>query len=103
MYDQREKAQRDYKWAITGAREEGREEVKLAGKIQLLQQLLEETPTSDTELLRQDIGALTTQLAGLQKRLRDRDVYPAFTYDARPCTYDCPVPILLQRSDWIPR
>ncbi|WP_345321090.1 Rpn family recombination-promoting nuclease/putative transposase [Novipirellula rosea] len=74
MYDQREKAQRDYEWAITGAREEGREEGKLAGQIQLLQQLLGEPPASDTELLRQDIGALTTQLANLQQRLRDRDV-----------------------------
>lgn len=26
MYDQREKAQRDYEWALSGAREEGREE-----------------------------------------------------------------------------
>jgi flagellar biosynthesis/type III secretory pathway protein FliH len=41
MYDQREKAQRDYEWAISVAREEGREEGeqiglakgKLAGKI----------------------------------------------------------------------
>ncbi|EMI18377.1 hypothetical protein RMSM_04708 [Rhodopirellula maiorica SM1] len=56
-----------------GEKKDGKEG-KLAGQIQLLQQLLGEPPTSDTELLRQDIGTLTTQLAGLQKRLRDRDV-----------------------------
>ena len=78
MYDQREKAQRDYEWAITGAREEGREEGrevgKLAGKIQLLQELLGETLTTDAEFKNCDIGTLTTRLAALQQRLRDRQV-----------------------------
>jgi len=31
MYDQREKTQRDYEWALSGAREEGREEGKEEG------------------------------------------------------------------------
>ncbi|MEM9589405.1 MAG: hypothetical protein AAGA03_19140 [Planctomycetota bacterium] len=88
MYDRREKAQRDYEWAISGARQEGREEGlekgreegrekgrsegKLAGQIQLLQQLLGDTQSSETELLRQDAETLTIQLAELQKRLRAR-------------------------------
>lgn len=80
MYDQREKAQRDYEWALSGAREEGREEGraegheegKLSGQIQLLQQLLEEEPMSDQELLSENIDALTHRLAELRKRLRDR-------------------------------
>ncbi|WP_197455181.1 Rpn family recombination-promoting nuclease/putative transposase [Stieleria varia] len=73
MYDQREKAQRDYEWAISGAREEGREEGKLAGQIQLLEQLLGEAPTGDGDLLPQGIDALTKRMSDLQKRLRDRD------------------------------
>jgi predicted transposase/invertase (TIGR01784 family) len=47
MYDQREKAQRDYEWAISGAREEGREEGKLAGRIQTLQELLGDCVLTD--------------------------------------------------------
>jgi predicted transposase/invertase (TIGR01784 family) len=78
MYDQREKAQRDYEWAITGAREEGRqegrEEGKLTGKIQMLQELLGDTPTTDAEFKNCDIETLTTRLAELQQRLRDRQV-----------------------------
>jgi flagellar biosynthesis/type III secretory pathway protein FliH len=82
MYDQREKAQRDYEWAITGAREEGREKGreeglkkgKLAGKIQMLQELLGETLTTDLEFQICDIDALTARLAELQQRLRDRQV-----------------------------
>ena len=80
MYDQREKAQRDYEWALSGARQEGREEGellglmkgKLAGKIQMLQELLEDVPRTDGELQSHGVDALTTQLAELQQRLRDR-------------------------------
>jgi hypothetical protein len=80
MYDQREKAQLDYEWAISGAREEGREEGeqlglakgKLAGKIQMLQDLLGEPNTTDAALQSQELDSLTTQLATLQQRLRDR-------------------------------
>jgi predicted transposase/invertase (TIGR01784 family) len=86
MYDQREKAQRDYEWAITGAREEGlekgrqegREEGlkkgKLAGKIQMLQELLGDTSTTDAEFQSCSIDALTIRLAELQQRLRARQV-----------------------------
>jgi predicted transposase/invertase (TIGR01784 family) len=76
MYDQREKAQRDYEWALSGARdegrEEGREEGKVAGKIQLLQELLGDTPSSDVELHGLSPEALSAQLTILQQRLRDR-------------------------------
>ena len=92
MYDQREKAQRDYEWALSGAREQGREEGreegerlglakgerlgiergKLAGKIQMLQELLGESPATDTELQVCSLETLRSRLAELQKRLRDR-------------------------------
>jgi predicted transposase/invertase (TIGR01784 family) len=84
MYDQREKAQRDYEWAISGAREEGREEGMekgmekgieqglVAGRIQLLQELLGETPTATASLRNLELDALRSQLETLQQRLRDR-------------------------------
>jgi len=84
MYDQREKAQRDYEWALSGAREQGREQGleqgeraglakrKMAGQIQLLQQLLGDEPTADSELQSLSASALEKTLAELQQRLRDR-------------------------------
>jgi predicted transposase/invertase (TIGR01784 family) len=84
MYDQREKAQRDYECAISGAREEGREEGlevgeklglekgSLAGKIQLLQELLGEIPFRDDQLQAFSTDELSVQLVDLQQRLRDR-------------------------------
>jgi predicted transposase/invertase (TIGR01784 family) len=70
MYDQREKAQRDYEWMLAGAHEEGlekgreeglergiekgRQEGKLAGRIQALQEVLGDPVTADEELLLQD-------------------------------------------------
>ena len=84
MYDQREKAQRDYEWAISGAREEGREEGlaegervglekgELIGKVRLLQDLLGDEPSAVTTLAQLSVSTLTTQLASLQQRLRDR-------------------------------
>jgi hypothetical protein len=76
MYDQREKAQRDYEWALSGAHEEGREqgrrEGKLAGNIQLLQDLLGDPMSGDADLLGQTPEELKSQLAILQQRLRDR-------------------------------
>ena len=86
MYDQREKAQRDYEWAISGAREEGREEGRekgreeglecglVAGRIQTLQELLGDAPTTAADLAVLHLDALTTKLAELQQRLRDRQV-----------------------------
>lgn len=88
MYDQREKAQRDYEWAISGAREEGREKGReegreagreeglerglVAGRIQTLQELLGDVSTTIADLAELHLDALTTQLAALQQRLRDR-------------------------------
>ena len=80
MYDQREKAQRDYLWAIEGARleglEEGREEGLekgvLVGKIQLLWQLLDEDAGSEKNLQRCSIEELSSMLGKLQQRLRSR-------------------------------
>ena len=48
------------------------EKGKLVGKVQLLQELLGDTPSSDREL--QDLGseAIADQLTVLQQRLRDR-------------------------------
>lgn len=81
MYDQREKAQRDYQWALDGARQEGRQEGReeglevgsLAGKIQLLQQLLGEESSSTESLLERPMDELSTLLAVLQQRLRSRE------------------------------
>ncbi len=53
-------------------REEGRAEGKLAGKIQVLQELLEEPVTPDSELRGVSVEKLTSRLAELQQRLRDR-------------------------------
>jgi len=72
MYDAREKAQRDYDWALQGAREEGREEGSVAGGIQLLQQLLGEPQSSLEELCERPASELSAQLAALQQRLRSR-------------------------------
>ena len=74
MHDQREKAQRDYEWAISGAREEGREEGELVGKVHTLQELLGDTLTTKSVLLSEGTDALTKRLAELQERLRDRQM-----------------------------
>ncbi len=52
--------------------QEGRQEGILAGKIQTLQELLGEPISTDIELERLDIEALTVRLAELQQRLRLR-------------------------------
>ncbi len=55
-------------------REEGLERGKLAGKIQLIQELLGDTTTPESELNECAIETLTTKLVDLQKRIRDRDI-----------------------------
>jgi len=80
MYDAREKAQRDYDWAIQGAREEGLEKGReeglekgsLAGSIQTLQELLGESTSPLEELCDLPTSDLSTRLADLQQRLRSR-------------------------------
>jgi predicted transposase/invertase (TIGR01784 family) len=73
MYDQRLKAQRDYQWGLDSARQEGLEKGESVGKIQILQQLLGETPSSTGSLRERTISELSTMLADLQQRLRSRD------------------------------
>lgn len=85
MYDQREKAQRDYEWALSGAREEGREKGReegiaigeergsLIGKVQLLRELLHEPALSVEELRTRELESLKVELVELQNRLRERD------------------------------
>jgi flagellar biosynthesis/type III secretory pathway protein FliH len=92
MYDQREKAERDHQWRLEGAlnagleqgreqgrvqgleqgREEGRRQGVVAGKIQVMQQLLGEPERSLDDLLQQPLQELTRLLAELQERLRVR-------------------------------
>lgn len=45
---------------------------KLAGKIQMLQELLGEPPTADSKLESQDAEELSIHFTKLQQRLRDR-------------------------------
>lgn len=77
MYDQREKAQRDYEWGLKGARTEGREEGlkegKLTGKIQVLQELLGEEVSTDEALLNRPMDELAALVSQLQIRLRVRE------------------------------
>ncbi|RMF45434.1 MAG: hypothetical protein D6753_00130, partial [Planctomycetota bacterium] len=81
MYDAREKAILDFKFAISGARREGRKEGlqkglttgKLAGRIQTLQDVLGESVTPDEELLAMDVATLEAMVAELQQRVRSRD------------------------------
>lgn len=88
MHDQREKAQRDYDWMLSTARqqwleeglelglergiERGREEGTITGAIQSLQQILGDTVSSTQDLSHQSINELQTQLAELQARVRVR-------------------------------
>lgn len=85
MYDQREKALRDHQWMMEGAREQGIEQGRqegrqeglargaLIGKIQLLQQLLNEVPSGDADLGQQSLDELNSLLTDLQQRLSGRD------------------------------
>ena len=81
MYDQRLKAQRDYQWGLDSARKEGMEEGlekgmekgESLGKIQMLQQLLGEEPSSTESLGQRTIDELSTMLEDLQQRLRSRE------------------------------
>lgn len=53
---------------------QGREEGELIGKIQMLEELLGEPTTPKGQLIALGKDALTTKLAGLQQRVRDRQV-----------------------------
>jgi flagellar biosynthesis/type III secretory pathway protein FliH len=81
MYDERLKAQRDYQWGLDSAREEGRQEGRqqaweasiLSGRIQMLQEILGEQPSSSASLRERTISELSTMLADLKQRLQSRD------------------------------
>ncbi|NOX54872.1 MAG: hypothetical protein GXP27_10630 [Planctomycetes bacterium] len=92
MHDGREKAERDYQWAVRRARrvgieigieigraegvqiglEKGQERGVVIGKIQMLEQLLGEPPTPTERLSRRSLDELNSLLAQLQERLRSR-------------------------------
>ena len=57
------------KWGLDSARQEG----ELAGKIQILQELLGEESSSAASLRERTISELSTMLADLQQRLRSRE------------------------------
>ena len=59
-------------WIKEEGREEGREEGLLAGKIQLIQQLLGEESISTESLLNRSTEELSSMLSDLQERLRSR-------------------------------
>ena len=84
MHDRREKAQRDYDWMLSNARqqgiEEGREEGReegvergtVIGAIQSLQQIMGDEISGTPELYPEAISELQTRLAELQVRARSR-------------------------------
>lgn len=85
MYDQHEKAQRDYQWRLNDAlqagreegRQEGREEGKeqgiLIGQILTIQGILGDNATPKEELLSNSKETLSRILGDLQHRLRERN------------------------------
>ena len=86
FYDARQKFIHDEEGRLLAARQEGREEGlekgreeglekgALAGKVQLLQQILGEPEQSTETLTSQSIGELSSFLDDLQRRLRDRGI-----------------------------
>lgn len=84
MYDQRQKALRDYEWSIASARkeaqkegrdegrQEGRDEGVLAGRIQTFQEMLGEEADSTDSLVLIPKEELSARLAALQERFRTR-------------------------------
>ncbi len=54
-------------------RQEGRQEGILAGKIQILQQMLNQPAASTNDLLTEPLEALERKVEGLMKELRSRE------------------------------
>ncbi len=75
-YEDRLKFLRDEEAKLADARQEGRveglEKGRVEGKIQVLQELLEESVTPDSDLRGMSLEEVTSLLAELQQRLRDR-------------------------------
>jgi len=72
FYEARLKFLHDAEARLIAAREEGRQEGSIAGRIQLLQQLLGEEEANLHELLQRSHTDLADQLSTLQERLRSR-------------------------------
>ena len=80
MYDAREKASLDIQSNLIDARQEGRQEGiaigeqrgKLKASVQIYEQLLGDSLTSDGDLSDLTIDALESKVTQLQNRLRDR-------------------------------
>ena len=72
FYEARMKFLHDEEARLIAAREEGREEGSLAGKIQLLQQLLGDEEIGTDELVQRGSDELSKLLSELQSRLRSR-------------------------------
>lgn len=76
FYEARMKFLHDEEARLIAAREEGREEKReegsIAGKVQLLQQLLGDEPNSLPDLLQRGLDELLGLLSQLQQRLRNR-------------------------------
>ncbi|MCA9223029.1 MAG: hypothetical protein KDA71_22075 [Planctomycetales bacterium] len=81
MYDQRERELRDYEWTLASVREEahrlgreqGRHDGALLGKIQLLQELLGDSPLDDEASRGMSSAELSAMFSALQERMRNRD------------------------------
>mgnify|MGYP001245922593 CR=1 FL=1 len=72
IYDARQKAIRDFESAIEGARFQGREEGQQIGQIRLLQQLLHDPISDESELVAMPLGELIEMAQRLQIRLTQR-------------------------------
>ena len=72
MHDQREKAQRDYDWMLSTARQQGIEEGAVIGAIQSLQQILGDAVSSTQVLTGVPIVELQVKHTELQERVRSR-------------------------------
>jgi len=72
LYNERLKLERDERARNRQAREEGREEGELVGRVKLLQSLNGDAPTTTEELLELDPERLHALEIELQQRLRER-------------------------------
>ena len=74
FYESRQKFLRDEQARLLQARKEGREEGLVAGKIQILQQLLGVPECSLAELTQLGEDTLASMLLELQQKMRSRNV-----------------------------
>ena len=75
MYDAREKAIRDQRWALNASFREGKIEGKIEGEIKLiqtLQEILEESPFETSDLLRKSLEELQAITVQMRTRIAKR-------------------------------